>query len=355
MIDRDNLFIWFMKNEKELYESMLNTSHNISTEEYNIYHAEGSIISHTLLVMSYFEYKKEKYNFDDYITLLTSALLHDTGKPECIEIFEANKTKPRRYSFKNHEGVSSFISIGILKKLQKYFPEIYTEEIIKNIIKVVSLHGTFIEETSDIYLLRMEFHKADKSGAVRDRKEKLFSQYEPRKFLKQTKKEDKELIILAGLPCSGKSTYRNEYLKNNPDTFVVSRDDFLEVFFIKEMNEKLSYNNMYFTVHHDEEQLKKFNREFEELITEASKKDKVLIDMTMLSLSSRRKMLSKFNKHKATCKMIFTDNETLNNRNLKRFAETGKKINNSVIDNMKKSFTLPVKEEGFESVEIIIN
>src|SRR5574344_1680636 len=252
MLDRDSLCIWFMKNEKELYERMLNTSHNVSSEEHNIYHAEGSIISHRLLVMSYFEYKKEKYNFDDYITLLTSALLHDTGKPECIEEMPANESKPRRYSFKNHEGVSSFISIGILKKLQKDFPEIYTEEIIKNIIKVVSLHGTYVEETSDIYLLRMEFHKADKCGAVRDVNEKLYSQYEPRKFLKQSKKESKELIMLVGLPCSGKSTFREEYLKNNPDVFVVSRDDFLEVFYKKEMNEKHSYNNMYFTVHHDE-------------------------------------------------------------------------------------------------------
>ena len=84
-----------------------------------------------MMVLTWIEAQKEKYSDEDYIVLITSALLHDTGKPNCQETMPANDTKPIRNSFKGHEGVSTFFSVGVLKKLQAEFPEIYTTEIIK--------------------------------------------------------------------------------------------------------------------------------------------------------------------------------------------------------------------------------
>ena len=35
---------------------------------------------------------------------------------------------------------------------------------------------------------------------------------------------EKKLIILSGIPGSGKSTYANEYVRNHPDSFIVGSD-----------------------------------------------------------------------------------------------------------------------------------
>ena len=177
-ITRDKLVTWFIKTEPEKYQEMLESNHAVDIHQPNIFHCEGTCWAHVMMVMTWIEAQKEKYTDEDYIVLITSALLHDTGKPNCQETMPANDTKPIRNSFKGHEGVSSFFAVGVLKKLQKEFPEIYTTEIIEKIIKVVSLHGTYIDETSDIYFLRDEFRKADKNGAIRLVNEGLYSQYE---------------------------------------------------------------------------------------------------------------------------------------------------------------------------------
>ena len=63
-------------------------------------------------------------------------------------------------------------------------------------------------------------------------------------------------------------------------------------------------------------------------------------------------LFEKFNK-KAV--VIMTDNEELFKRNRKRFEETGKKITETIIENMMTTFAFPVFEEGFDSIELIIN
>lgn len=356
-ITRDKLAVWFLNNEPEKYKDMCESTHTVNMFEPNIFHMESHVISHTYLVMTWIECQKEKYSSEDYIVLITSALLHDTGKPNCQETMPANDTKPIRNSFKGHEGVSSFFAVGVLKKLQKEFPEIYTKEIIEKIIKVVSLHGTYIDETSDIYFLRDEFRKADKNGAIRLVDEGLYSQYEKRKFLKPTQQDPgKSLTVLVGLPNSGKSTLRAEMQKLNKHLFVVSRDDMLEDFYQRKTGEIKDYNTMYRFLHEDAVLLKEFEKEFEDLLNSIAKnKSDILIDMTQLSLSSRRKMLNHFPKFHKKAIVVMTDDDTLQERNDKRYEETGKFISKTVIENMRTSFTFPVLEEGFDEIELIIN
>ena len=358
MIKRDKLVTWFIKNEPEKYKDMLESNHAVDIHQPNIFHYEGTCWTHVMMVMTWVEANKDIYSDEDYIALITSALLHDTGKPQCQEKVPASDTKPERYSFKGHEGVSTFISVGILKKLQKDFPEIYTKEIIEKIIKIVSLHGTYIEETSDIKFIREEFHKADKNGAVRIVDEAIFSQYNPRKFLKNkkvNKEANKKLTLLIGLPCSGKSTLRNKILSKNPDTFIISRDDLLEAYYKGLFGEVGTYNEMYNTIHSNEELLKQFTAVFNELLKEAAKHNEVLIDMTQLSLSTRRKMLNNFQNFKKNAFIIMTDNTELYRRNKERFEKENKLIKDIVLFNMMTSFVYPIYEEGFENITLEIN
>lgn len=357
MIKRDKLVTWFIKTEPEKYQEMLESNHAVDIHQPNIFHCEGTCWTHVMMVMTWIEAQKEKYSDEDYIVLITSALLHDTGKPNCQETMPANADKPIRNSFKGHEGVSTFFAVGVLKKLKAEFPEMYTDEIIEKIIKVVSLHGTYIDETSDIYFLRDEFRKADKNGAIRLVDEGMYSQYEKRKFLKPTKVEDsKSLTVLIGLPNSGKSTIRANMLKLDKHLFTVSRDDMLEDFYQRKTGEITDYNSMYNFLHDDKDLLKEFTKEFEDMLNSIAKnKSDILIDMTMLSLSSRRKMINHFPKFHKKAIVVMTDNDELFTRNHSRYIETKKFISEKVIENMMTSFTFPVLEEGFDSIELIIN
>lgn len=354
-ISRDKLIIWFINNEFELYTQMCNSCHTVDLKYPNVFHAENEIFTHTLMVMTVIEANKEKYTDEDYIVLVTSALLHDTGKPQCQQEMPATDTKPIRNSFQGHEGVSSFIAVGVLKKLQRDFPEIYTDKIIEKIIKVVSLHGAYIEETSDLYFLRCEMHKADKNGAVRSVDEAIFSQYSPRKYIKQSKvNQEKRLILLIGLPNSGKSTLRSE-LNKFGEYFVLSRDDLLETFYEVKTGEKASYNEMYNYIHKDDKILKEFENCFRAQIEQSQKYSNVLVDMTQLSLSSRRKMLNNFQNFRKSAIVVMTDNAELYKRNKERFQKTNKYISEKVIFNMMTSFVFPVLEEGFEDIELVVN
>lgn len=357
LITRDLLVTWFIKNYKDLTIEMMKADHTVDLDFPNIWHGEGTVWTHTMMVMTWIEAQKDKLKNEDYIVLITSAMLHDTGKPQCLETMPASNDKPIRNSFKGHEGVSSFIVVGVLKDLKTYFPEIYTDEIIEKIIKLVSLHGTFVEESSEMRFLQMKFREADKFGAIRNTDEGLFSQYEPRKFLKKGPGKFKnKLFMLIGLPNSGKSTLREKIVSENPETIVISRDDLLEVFYKEKTNEINTYNVMYKYIHDDKEILNEFDTRFEKFIQDTSKQDiPVIIDMTMLSLSTRRKMISKFSNHKKEAFVVMTDNNTLFNRNIKRYQETKKFISTVVINNMMTSFTYPVLEEGFENINLIIS
>ncbi len=50
-----------------------------------------------------------------------------------------------------------------------------------------------------------------------------------------------------------------------------------------------------------------------------------------------------------------TDKPTLEDRNHTRFESEGKFIHSTVFENMAKSFTFPVVEEGFKDIKLIIN
>lgn len=357
IITRDKLVVWFIKNEPQKYKEMFESNHAVDIFQPNIYHAEGTVWTHTMMVMTWIEAQKDKLSAEDYTVLITAAILHDTGKPNCQEEMPANDIKPVRNSFKGHEGVSSFFSIGVLKKLQKEFPELYTNEIIEKVIKVVSLHGTYIDETSDIYFLRDEIRKADKNGAIRISSEGIYEQYSKRKFLKPTKVEpNKNLFVLIGLPNSGKSTLREKIVRRIPEVVVVSRDDLLEEFYKEKFSKIDTYNNMYMVLHNDDVLLKEFTKRFEDYLNEIAKtSDNIIIDMTQLSLSSRRKMLNHFPKYTKNAIVIMTDNDELFRRNEQRFQETKKFISKKVIENMMTSFTFPVLEEGFNTIELVIN
>lgn len=355
-INRDKLVCWFIQKYPQFYLDMVNSNHCVDLLQPNIFHTEGTVWTHTMMVMTWIEAMSIS-NVDDYYILITSGLLHDLGKPSCEELSEATEVKPIRNSFSGHEGMSVYLGIEVLKSLKEDFPDVYTDEVIEFIIKIVGTHGVALDGEPGRFLdLREKFRIADKRGAVRQVDEGLFSQYGKRNFsTNKNLHDDKEVVVVTGLPCVGKSTLISQEYNEHKK---ISRDDQLMVFFREKEPQapKMSYSEVYKYIHSDEKLQKEFNDYFEKYIGQVSKNDKkVVVDMTMMPLSSRRKMMNKFPNHRRKSVVMMTDRNTLSERNVFRKETEGKYIPLHVFENMAKSFTYPVEAEGFDDIRLIIN
>lgn len=339
---KDQITRWFIQNYPDLYNDMRNSEHS-PRGSINPYHGEGSVWTHTMMVMIYLDAK-----FKNSI-LTIAGLLHDIGKPEVQEFIPACNDKPDKYRFSNHESVSAIKSIEILNHLQKDFKISNNDKDL--IFKIISLHGTYLEN-KDVFLLDylMKFREGDKNGAIRiDPSEMILTQYTPRKFLKRKEQErTKHCIIAVGMPNSGKSTFFND--PKYSDYFILSRDKACLDFFELKNNRKCTYNEAFeFSLNSEG-----FEDYFNEMIKKAKLQKNVIVDMTMLSLKSRRKMISNFPDFNLDCKVFATCMKTIQEREIKRSKE-GKSIPEGVYFNMMKTFVVPVLDEGFNSIEIVWN
>ena len=337
---------FFLKKYKILAQRMMTVNHYVNADQPNIYHAEGSVWTHTMCVLTCIDFLVADGDDRLKLPLYLAALLHDIGKVETQELKEANVDKPIRYSFHNHEAVSVFKSLDILKAFKQAFN--LSDYVIETTIKIIGLHGTALAETygCDIQEHREIFRQADKMGAVRHTEAE--GDYDVRKMAKRNPEPNKEAIFMIGLPNSGKSTYIKEHFA---DYHVISRDDAIGDFYLEVMgNFKTDYNIMYKDVH-SPENLDAFNKFFDEKVKKARAFDKIVIDMTMMSLKSRRGMATTLSKHTVKAIFMATDMETIDMREKSR-ASFGKAIPSFVYDNMIKSFSFPTYAE-FADIKVL--
>jgi predicted kinase len=338
---------------------MKNCEHSHPKGNLSPYHMEGSIWTHTMMVTTVIDCMDSLTTYEKKILLIT-ALLHDIGKPDAL-IEKSSSDRGSYYSFHSHEGISTFLATDILSDMSNVFQ--LSSSDIKLILSIISLHGSRVDDiflnsscfsySNRLNFFRGKFRLADKSGAVRSDFNGIEPDYEKRKYHKQlTKHENKELIIMSGIPCSGKSTFIE---KNLPDYFLISRDECLSSFVAtlpsnpcKDMN----YTEIFKYVHSDDDIERNFNLFFNRFLQESKSKDKLVIDMTMGSLKSRRSMMNIFGNYNFKSIVMLPTLSTIRLRNSNR---TGKIISNYVLDSMIKGFTMPVQHEGFDSVDLIIS
>lgn len=155
----------------------------------------------------------------------------------------------------------------------------------------------------------------------------------------------KKLIMLCGIPTSGKSTFVEWYLKNvdTPSfitTVVVSSDYFIEVF-AKSRN--LTYDDVF------QEYVGKANELMFSLKDFAVREGRSIIwDQTNLNPKTRKYKLNSVPEDYEKIAVYFeVDQETIRQRNQNR---PGKTIPDGVLISMQQSFVIPTVEEGFSSV-----
>lgn len=148
------------------------------------------------------------------------------------------------------------------------------------------------------------------------------------------------VIILSGIPMSGKSTWVRE---NYPDTLAISRDEL-----VMEVAGTRDYNLAFKTV--DQKAVDKL---LAKRITDAaSQKVDVIIDMTNLSRKVRVKNLSYFSNdyYKVSVVLPILDSEEYKRRNDFRSINENKFIPPFVIKSMMDSFVFPTDDEGFDKI-----
>lgn len=306
----------FIEKFPDLVAEMKATEHNSN------YHMEGAVWTHTCMVYSYVKAYRPNCK-----VLLISAILHDLGKLTTQTITDG------KTSFKGHEGASVMLATEVLPIFD------LTDQEIKQILTVVSLHGVNVSQLRVPYLSM--FRSADKHGRLST---KPITEYPERKFFNGITDGPSTVTILTGLPCSGKSTWASQQSQ-----LILSRDQSM-LDFAEEHNIEGTYSNVYQVIHSDDTLLSSFNRYFDQHISNVSKMNvDVIVDMTMLSLKDRRSMMSRFNNHSFESIVFLPRVKTIVARNK---AREGKIIPEYVMENMIKKFVMPVKEEGFKSVTI---
>lgn len=172
---------------------------------------------------------------------------------------------------------------------------------------------------------------------------KELREYPRRQFLILPKNPTHTVTIMVGLPGSGKSTIAESL--NLP---ILSRDDV-----ITDMFPDMTYNEAYRHIRENKDQYMAVSFKFEKELIKAAKEQKdIVIDMTMLSLSSRRSIMAKFPNAKFKAIVVVSPLSIVKERASKR---PGKEMSDKVYEHMLPTFTMPVKEEGFEEITYILD
>lgn len=341
------LVSWFQLEYPELVDEMKFADHHLKYEDEDVYgdyypkninpyHIESDVWTHTMMVC------KQAENMPYEVQI--AALLHDIGKPSTRKV----NPKNGRVSFFNHDAVSAFMSLEILKR-----PELnLSKEQQVRIFNMIALHTQMfkldlqqIQKIGDFELIDAleQLRYADHCGRFTSVHSE---QYEPRDITpirREPRKTDKEVVILCGLPASGKSTWLRKSLleDENFGTYIISRD-----YHVENNSSSMNYNEAW-----EEVDQKLVDRLVQEDFKLCQGYTSVVVDMTHMSKKSRRRSLSHFGpEYKKKCVVFLPDLQEIYLRNKKR---CGKIIGESVYDKMMRSFYPPTYEE-FDEIEYVI-
>jgi putative nucleotidyltransferase with HDIG domain len=357
MNNMTGLISWFQLEYPELVAEMRFSNHHLErydVDEYNIfdeayavninpYHLEGDVFTHTMMVCK----QAENASYEVKI----AALLHDIGKPST----RAVNPKNGRVSFYNHDAVSAFMSLEILKREELGLSKEQQSHIFNLIALHTQIYKLSVEQLAAIGNRELvsdliELGKVDHAGRFHTAGDAVIPSIEDIPFRDKEELEfEKEVVVLVGLPGSGKSKYSEDEIINtmvveeNDDIWRVSRDHLIHL-----NVEGKGYNEKWKNA--DQKKIDKLLQDsFNHAVFEGY--SQVIVDMTHMSKKSRRRTLSHFDKsYKRKAVVFLTDLVTNDLRNSQR---EGKTIDNSVIQKMMRSFYPPCFSE-FDEIEYVL-
>lgn len=157
-----------------------------------------------------------------------------------------------------------------------------------------------------------------------------------------------KLIILIGPPASGKSTWREKFLANQTEEWVVASTDDLVDAWAAERG--LTYDEA-----HGKCPWGEFNKTFKYAYRNALKAGKnVIIDRTSMSAKNRKDYLKDLPLGTEVEAVVFVvDDAELKRRMEARKQATGKSVPHVALLAMQKRYQAPTKEEGFHQITYV--
>lgn len=158
--------------------------------------------------------------------------------------------------------------------------------------------------------------------------------------------DQKELILLVGLPASGKSTYISK-LKKDKKYVVISNDVFVEK---KAKQWKIKYNEAFKRLSR-EDTLGNTQKEYNKAL---SKNVNIIVDNTNINKKERKVFLDKAPDNYKKIAIIFNvDVKEIGKRLKGRENKTGKHIPPDVIEKMSIKYEKPSSQEGFDEIRVV--
>jgi len=345
----------FMVEFPKLVDDMRSAVHNYDSKNLNPYHMEGTVWTHTMMVFN--EAIRREYS----PVVQLAALLHDVGKPKACEVRHDN----RRVGFFGHDGLSYYISCDVMNSGVFDFLNL-TDYETHTVLKLTACHSMLFDYkkskniqniqrdnrflkylvalvncdnagriTSDLEQSKCTWdHLLISDSDVSNISEAVLSNCETENLSNDMSK----LNVLVGPSNSGKSTYLKSL---NDSSVVISRDSIVET-----MGDGETYNECWKTVDHkkvDEELMFQFNAALK-------KRENITVDMTNMSVKSRRKWVNPAKQIGYTTKaVVFTTGlEEMTTRAIK---QKDKKISTWIIEKMCKQFAYPME---FDEAEVVV-
>lgn len=347
---KKDILNWFVKNYPLIYQKMKDCSHTHSNGSINPFHQEGTIETHSLLVL-------DLANNDP--NHIFAAILHDIGK-----INTRYEKENGKVAFYEHENVSMVKSIDILNHAVKEF-----KIDVLLVLQLVAWHGTLFNripiekkiKTLDlcyghqpellkelIALVKADAYGREISPDFNTELEYMECQfahldnYIPYNKQQFREKRDLDAVFLIGISGSGKSTYLSKHSEFS-DFSIVSVDNF---FYSKKMG--------YDSVDYKKNIKKAHDQSLKDLLEAVQKRKNILVDMTNLTKEQRLNKLTKIPttqyNHKA---VVFLVGEKQIKENLKK--RDHKKLSESLIDHQMTQFELPNYDEFDEITYVFKN
>lgn len=154
-----------------------------------------------------------------------------------------------------------------------------------------------------------------------------------------------QLIVMVGLPGSGKDYWIDQFMKQNPGQkwHVASSDAIIEAIAAEQGK---TYSDVFDSA--SKVAMKRMDSE----VTEAIKnRENIIWNQTNMAPGKRKSILSRFPKEYIKKAVVVTADPDVHRYRLKNRADTtGKSIPGHVIKSMRDNYVEPTREEGFDEI-----
>lgn len=159
--------------------------------------------------------------------------------------------------------------------------------------------------------------------------------------------EDAEVIMMVGLPASGKSFWCEKYAEQNKDKkyHILGTNIIIDRMKVSNLTRRRNYHGRW------EELIKRASSVLKTLFEVAKKRPKnYILDQTNVYFSARRKKMEAFRGYKRIAAVLVNKPEVLDMRTEKQQKAEGKIVPEEAVMEMKRNFTLPDVGPSFDEV-----